>query len=102
LADIVIARAGLSTISELSVLGKIAVIVPMPNSHQEENGAVLKKKSAAVVLDKREFNAEDLPRIITSLKFNVERQKLLKRNISAIMPHDAAVRIARIVYQYVQ
>ncbi len=102
LADIVIARAGLSTIAELAVLGKISIIVPMPDSHQEDNAAVLKDKAAAVVLDKLEFNSSDLPRIVTSLKFNVARQKLLTENIKKIMPHDAAERMAKLIIEHVR
>lgn len=100
LADTVLVRAGVSTISELSALGKIAIVVPMPDSHQEDNGYVLKARSAAVVLDKDEFNSDDLPRIVTSLKFNVGRQKLLTANIQKIMPHDAAQRIVKLIIEY--
>jgi UDP-N-acetylglucosamine--N-acetylmuramyl-(pentapeptide) pyrophosphoryl-undecaprenol N-acetylglucosamine transferase len=102
IADIVISRAGLSNISELSVLGKIAIIVPMPGTHQEENADLLKKKPAAVVLDSLEFNPQDLPRIVVSVKFNVGRQKLLVENIKKIMPHDAAERIAKLIHHYVK
>ncbi|MBX4188277.1 MAG: UDP-N-acetylglucosamine--N-acetylmuramyl-(pentapeptide) pyrophosphoryl-undecaprenol N-acetylglucosamine transferase [Candidatus Doudnabacteria bacterium] len=97
LADVVIARAGLSTISELSVLGKISVIVPMHESHQEDNADILRDRAAAVVLDKSEFSAQDLPRIVKSLKFNVGRQKLLSENIRNLMPHNAAERIAQLI-----
>jgi UDP-N-acetylglucosamine--N-acetylmuramyl-(pentapeptide) pyrophosphoryl-undecaprenol N-acetylglucosamine transferase len=100
LADIVVARAGLSTIAELSALGKISIIVPMPDSHQEDNSAILNDKRAAVVLNKLEFNSEDLPRIVRSLKFNVGRQKLLTDNMKALMPHDSAAKIARIIYEH--
>ncbi|HYC28077.1 MAG TPA: glycosyltransferase, partial [Chitinophagaceae bacterium] len=100
IADIVIARAGLSTIAELSALGKIAIIVPIPDSHQEDNATILKEQRAAVVLDKTEFNAEELPRIVRSLKFNVGRQKLLTDNIKELMPHDASERIAKIIHEY--
>lgn len=101
IADMVISRAGLSTIAELSALGKISIVVPMPNSHQEFNAAVLKERRAAVVLNDEEFNATDLPRIINSVKFNPSRQKLISSNISAIMPHDAASRIAKLLLNYV-
>lgn len=100
IADIVIARAGLSTLAELSALGKISVIVPMPDSHQEHNAKILKSKNAAVVLYKNEFNAEDLPRIINSVKFNAARQKTLSENMKNIMPHDAAKKIAEIIKKY--
>jgi UDP-N-acetylglucosamine--N-acetylmuramyl-(pentapeptide) pyrophosphoryl-undecaprenol N-acetylglucosamine transferase len=97
IADIVVSRAGLSTIAELSALGKIAVIVPMPDSHQEENAAILKDTNSAVVLDKNEFNAETLARVIVSLKFNQKRLELLSANIKNLMPHDSAERIAKII-----
>ncbi len=99
MADIVICRAGLSTMAELSVLGKVAIVVPMPKSHQEENAQVLKDRSAAVVLDKTEFNPENLERVVTTLKFNVVRQKLLSENISKLMPHDAQTRLAKIILE---
>jgi UDP-N-acetylglucosamine--N-acetylmuramyl-(pentapeptide) pyrophosphoryl-undecaprenol N-acetylglucosamine transferase len=100
-ADIVLTRAGLSTIAELSALGKISIVVPMPGTHQEYNAAVLKERAAAVVLNSEEFNPTDLPRIINSVKFNPTRQQLIVKNISAIMPHDAASRIAKILLNYV-
>ncbi len=97
LADIVVSRAGLSTIAELSALGKVSIIVPMPDSHQEENARNLKQANAAVVLEKDEFNAETLARVIISLKFNQKRLELLSSNIFKLMPHDSAVRIAEIL-----
>jgi UDP-N-acetylglucosamine--N-acetylmuramyl-(pentapeptide) pyrophosphoryl-undecaprenol N-acetylglucosamine transferase len=99
LADIVVARAGLSTIAELSALGKVSIIVPMPDSHQEENGEVLKRKNAAVVLNKEEFNPETLARVIVSLKFNQKRCELLTGNMKNLMPHDSAERIAKIIIE---
>lgn len=97
LADIVLSRAGLSTITELSVLGKISVVVPMSGTHQEDNALILKYTSSAVVLGAEEFNPDDLPRIITSLKFNLAHQNLLKQKISMLFPKDAASKIAKII-----
>src|SRR3989344_1732676 len=101
LADIVIARGGLSTITELSALGKIALIVPMFGTHQEENATILRHNVSAVVLDEREFNPVDLPNIVNSLKFNPQRQKLLSENISRLMPKDAAARLAKLIIKTV-
>lgn len=97
LAHIVVARAGLSTIAELSATGKVSVIIPMPNSHQEDNARILKEAAAAVVLFKEEANPETLLRIINSLKFNPKRQWLLANNMKKLMPKDAARRIAEII-----
>jgi UDP-N-acetylglucosamine--N-acetylmuramyl-(pentapeptide) pyrophosphoryl-undecaprenol N-acetylglucosamine transferase len=96
-ADIVVARAGLSTIAELSALGKVSVLVPMPDSHQLENAYIVKEATAAVVLDTDEFTAESLARVIVSLKFNIKRRVSLSEHIRNLMPHDSAERIAEII-----
>ncbi|HEX5429829.1 MAG TPA: UDP-N-acetylglucosamine--N-acetylmuramyl-(pentapeptide) pyrophosphoryl-undecaprenol N-acetylglucosamine transferase [Patescibacteria group bacterium] len=99
IADIVVARAGLSTIAELSALGKVSIIVPMPDSHQEDNAEILSRTNSAVVLTHHEFTPETLARVIVSLKFNVKRCELLSRNIAQLMPHDSATRIAKIILE---
>jgi UDP-N-acetylglucosamine--N-acetylmuramyl-(pentapeptide) pyrophosphoryl-undecaprenol N-acetylglucosamine transferase len=97
LADIVVCRAGLSTIAELSALGKVAIVVPMPDSHQEDNAEILRETNSAVVLNKEEFTAEILARIIVSLKFNQARCNLLASSMSKLMPKDSAEKIAKII-----
>lgn len=49
-ASIVVSRAGLGTLTELSFLSKPTVIIPMPNSHQEDNANFFQEKNAAIVL----------------------------------------------------
>ena len=52
-ADLVLCRGGASTLSELTAIGKPAVIVPSPNvtnHHQEKNANVLARQGGAVVL----------------------------------------------------
>lgn len=99
-ADIVLARAGLSTITELSVLSKLAIVVPMTGTHQEDNALILKYTSSAVVLYGQEFNPADLPRIVTSLKFDVAKQNLLRKNIALLFPRDAAGKIAKLIIKH--
>ena len=62
-ADIVICRAGASTISELTALGVPAIIVPSPyvvNNHQEKNARVLEKAGGAVLLIEKETSGNEL------------------------------------------
>jgi len=40
---------------------------------------------------------ETLARVINSLKFNEKRTKLLSENMSGLMPHDAAEKIAKLI-----
>ena len=62
-ADLVMCRAGASTLSELSYLGLPALIVPSPNvtnNHQEKNARLVENAGGAKVLLEGEFDAEGL------------------------------------------
>lgn len=96
-ADIVLCRAGLSTITELSNLGKIGIIVPMPDSHQELNAFLLQQLGAAIVVDQRLLTTQLLVGSIRKLLINGELQKQLRQNIEHIMPRHAADKIADII-----
>ena len=96
-AHLVIARAGLSTIAELSALGKSAIIIPMPHTHQEENAKILEDTHSAVVLKGADANPENLSKVINSLKFNQKRTDMLMENISKLMPQDATAKLAKII-----
>jgi UDP-N-acetylglucosamine--N-acetylmuramyl-(pentapeptide) pyrophosphoryl-undecaprenol N-acetylglucosamine transferase len=100
LAHIVVARAGLSTIAELSALGKVAVIIPMVRTHQEENAKILMDRNAAVVLTGEAASAEILAKVINSLKFNMKRDETMSKNIFELMPKDAGKRLAEIIIKH--
>jgi UDP-N-acetylglucosamine--N-acetylmuramyl-(pentapeptide) pyrophosphoryl-undecaprenol N-acetylglucosamine transferase len=100
LAHLVVARAGLSTIAELSALAKPSIIIPMPYTHQEENAKILEEQNAAVVLVRDEATAQNLAKVISSLKFNQKRTELLSKNISALIPANAAEHIAKIILNF--
>lgn len=75
-ADLVLARAGASTLAELAALGKAAILVPYPHaaqSHQDANAARFATAGAAVVLSDREMKAGALPRLLAQI---VEPQRL--------------------------
>jgi UDP-N-acetylglucosamine--N-acetylmuramyl-(pentapeptide) pyrophosphoryl-undecaprenol N-acetylglucosamine transferase len=101
-ADIVLARAGVATIADLSNLSKIAIIIPMADTHQEANAQLLYERRAAVVLDERELTPDALVEIIRKILFNLELQRELARNINQLMPHKSAQKIAEIVFSHVQ
>lgn len=96
-ADIVLCRAGLSTISEISFLKKVSIVVPIPESHQEYNAAFLHYLKAAVVLPQKSIKASNFQTLIKKILFNHELQKNLQKNIEKIMPHNAGKKIADLV-----
>lgn len=97
LADIVISRAGIAAITEISAMAKPSIIIPMPASHQEDNALYLHSKEAAIVLHQNLVSAEQLVSIVTGLLYDNDKRAALSKSISEIMPHDAAQRIAEIV-----
>jgi UDP-N-acetylglucosamine--N-acetylmuramyl-(pentapeptide) pyrophosphoryl-undecaprenol N-acetylglucosamine transferase len=95
-ADLVISRAGASSISELCLLGKPAILVPSPNvaeDHQTHNALALVNKEAAILV--RDVEAADT--LISTALDTLEDDALLKKlhtNILKLAQTDSANRIA--------
>ncbi len=69
-ADIVISRAGASTLCELTALGKPSVLVPSPyvtDNHQEHNARALERGGGAKVIPEKEFTPEALGEALKSM-----------------------------------
>lgn len=68
--DLVISRSGAMTITEVSIVGKPAIFVPLPNvsnNHQEYNARVLEKVGAATIILNKNLNAETLNKEINNI-----------------------------------
>ncbi|MEK7098053.1 MAG: glycosyltransferase, partial [Patescibacteria group bacterium] len=80
-SDIVVSRGGMGTLTELSYLGKPAIIIPMPDSHQEDNAEIFKEKEAAIVLDQKKIDSDMFLGEIRKLLGDNDLQKKLRENI---------------------
>ncbi|SMO54228.1 UDP-N-acetylglucosamine-N-acetylmuramylpentapeptide N-acetylglucosamine transferase [Saccharicrinis carchari] len=92
LADVVVSRAGASSISEIALLGKACVFVPSPNvaeDHQTKNAMALVKEDAAEMVEDKKV-AEELVKKILSLLKDEERLMQLKNNVKKFAMPDAA------------
>ena len=98
-ADLVVTRAGMGTLSELAALGKPAVLVPMPDSHQAANAAAFAERHAALVLEQRQLDGERLAAALLALLAAPDRLVELAANMRRSMPADAADRLARLVLE---
>ena len=79
IADVVVARAGAMTITEISNLGKASILVPLPNvsnDHQMYNAKVLEKVGAAKIITNDSLNGELLNTTINSIVLD---QKVCKQ-----------------------
>ncbi len=94
-ADLVVARAGACTISELQLLGKAAVLVPSPNvaeDHQRHNAEALARKDAAVMILDADCQAR-LADTVSSLLADAPRREALGRNAAAMALTGSADKI---------
>ncbi|MFA6389229.1 MAG: undecaprenyldiphospho-muramoylpentapeptide beta-N-acetylglucosaminyltransferase [Patescibacteria group bacterium] len=96
-ADLVVTRAGLATLSELSFLGKPIIIIPIPGSHQEENARIFAGHGAAVALAQKNLTAEKFIKQIKNILSDPSKMFHLKNNISQIIRSHANKMVAKIV-----
>ncbi|MCI2057669.1 MAG: undecaprenyldiphospho-muramoylpentapeptide beta-N-acetylglucosaminyltransferase [Oscillibacter sp.] len=101
-ADLVICRAGASTISELTALGVPALIVPSPyvtNNHQEKNARVLEEAGAAAVLLERDATGPELFRLACALLHDTDRLDAMASAMGKLGICDATERIYRTILE---
>ena len=95
-ADLVLCRAGASTISELAAIAKPAVLVPSPNvvaDHQTKNARVLANAGGAVLLPEGESSGEKLYALMTGLLSDAPRREAMSRALRDMAVPDAAEQI---------
>ena len=95
-ADLVICRAGASTISEITALATPAILVPSPyvtNNHQEKNARILEQHGGAVVLLEAEASGEALYRTARDILRDPQRQADMSRGMAELGIRDATKRL---------
>ncbi|MDR1465257.1 MAG: undecaprenyldiphospho-muramoylpentapeptide beta-N-acetylglucosaminyltransferase [Oscillospiraceae bacterium] len=95
-ADLVIARAGASTLSELQAMGKPSILIPSPNvaeNHQYHNAKVLADRGAAVLLEESELTPQRLAETVRALLGDPVRLEDMSKAAKALAVTDAAERI---------
>lgn len=101
-ADVVVCRAGATSIAELTVLGIPSVLVPYPHAtadHQRENAHALARTGGAVVIDDDELSGASLVAAIGPLLDEPDRYATMARGARAFGRPDAASTVARLVLE---
>ena len=104
-ADLVICRAGASTISELTALGVPALIVPSPyvtNNHQEKNARVLESAGGAEVLLEKDCSGQAMFQAACGILHDGERRKQMETAMASLGIRDATERIYQTVLEICQ
>lgn len=104
-ADVVISRAGASTLNELAAAGAPCIIVPSPNvtnNHQERNAQILARRGAALVLHERDCDGATLFRATKELLADGARRQAMRKAMRDVAVLDSADRIYRILLELAQ
>ena len=95
-ADVLICRAGATTLAELAAAGRPAVLIPFPGAtddHQRRNADVLARAGAAVLLDERELTADRLAGVTANLIADEGRRTRIAQAVRGFARPDAATAI---------
>ena len=102
-ADLVVSRAGGSSVAELAAVGLPAVLVPLPiapNDHQTANARALVEGGAAVLVPDRELDADRLAGEIDRLIADPARLPIMAAAAARAGRRDAAERVADVVERH--
>jgi UDP-N-acetylglucosamine--N-acetylmuramyl-(pentapeptide) pyrophosphoryl-undecaprenol N-acetylglucosamine transferase len=92
-ADLVVSRAGMITVAELSAWGLPSVLIPLPTAaadHQSHNARVLAEAGASLLLPQSELTSERLREVVTSLLGDaIRRKQMAERALARGRPHSA-------------
>ena len=94
-ADLVVSRAGASSISELQLLGKAAILVPSPNvaeDHQTKNALALSTRDAAIMVTDAEAGQQLVDTMLATVD-DADKITALGNNVLQMALRDAAERI---------
>jgi UDP-N-acetylglucosamine--N-acetylmuramyl-(pentapeptide) pyrophosphoryl-undecaprenol N-acetylglucosamine transferase len=92
-ADLVISRAGATTLAELAAAGRPALLVPFPaatDDHQKKNASALVTQGAAVMIEERDLSADRLADAAADLFKDAGRLAAMSRAMERLARPDAA------------
>lgn len=104
-ADIVICRAGASSLSEIQALGKPSILVPYPyaaENHQYYNAKTLADRDAAILIEEKDFTGERLLSEVEKLLADPKKLAEMGRNAKDMAILDASQRITECVCRIVK
>ena len=99
-ADLVIGRAGASSLSEIEALGKASILIPSPyvaENHQFHNAMALVNRGAGSIIEEKDLTTASLKEAIDSMLSNPAKLIQIEENAKNMAITDARERIADII-----
>lgn len=103
-ADLVIGRAGASSLSEIEAMGKASILIPSPyvaENHQYHNAMALVNRNAARILEEKDLTAPLLKALMNELIADENELRQIEQNAKDMAIIDARERIADIILSLV-
>lgn len=104
-ADLVIGRAGASSLSEIEAMGKASILIPSPyvaENHQYHNAMALVNRGAGCIIEEKDLTSEALSAMIDSLLSNPAKLIQIEENAKNMAITDARERIAEIIVSLIK
>ena len=103
-ADLMISRAGASTISEITALGIPTIFIPSPyvtNNHQYKNAKDLCDKDAAILIEEKDLNKTNFIKAIDDILNDTHKYNKIKKNVNALGIKDSSTRIYNLLKEMI-
>ncbi|NCP16952.1 undecaprenyldiphospho-muramoylpentapeptide beta-N-acetylglucosaminyltransferase [Candidatus Kuenenbacteria bacterium CG_4_9_14_3_um_filter_39_14] len=97
LADLIVSRAGMGALTEIAYLGKPAIIMPIPNSHQVDNALYFYERGAVEILDQKELAGEEFVKRVRDLLGDKKKMKGLGDKAQRVIKWGAEEKIAGLI-----
>ncbi|MFP3904224.1 MAG: UDP-N-acetylglucosamine--N-acetylmuramyl-(pentapeptide) pyrophosphoryl-undecaprenol N-acetylglucosamine transferase [Armatimonadota bacterium] len=100
-ADLILTRAGASSLAEAAAWGRPMIVVPYPHAggHQRYNAEIYEAADAAIVVDDDNMNADRLVETVRALRADTQRYQAMARASAEVGSHNAARRIVEYIVE---
>lgn len=105
LADLVICRAGATTLAEISAYGLPAILVPYPyatQDHQGINAKIYKREGAAISILEKDLSGEKLGHVLLDLLKNKDQLGIMAKKSRKLSNVNSAKKIVDYIYDYIK
>lgn len=102
--DLMVSRAGASTLSEIIALQVPSILIPspyVPDNHQYKNALDLINKKAAILIEEKDLKGDLLMRTIDNLLADTDHMKLMKTNLKELSVPNSATKIYDILNEII-
>lgn len=104
-ADLIICRAGASSLSEIQALGKASILIPSPNvaeNHQYHNAMALVNNNAAIIIEEKDLTGDKLISEVNRLINDKNKIEEIEKNAKAMAVLDATNKISKTIIDLIK